>query len=858
MKRLHLLLLTCCVSIAALATVPPRDPSMRQKMREEARAAALAGLPYGEEAEEAGDAHARLRIGSQSSAPLKALGSPKVPVILVQFADKKFISGLSAGETCETAEQHQRVKAFYQLYANGHGDGSYYHDAGSAGAIAEYFRDQSNGQFTPTFEIIGPVTLSEGYAYYGSNGSSRDTNINKFFAEAISLAQNETNNWSDFDNDQNNTVDMAFFIYAGEGENSYTTKDIQNNPELANLIWPKERQTGGTIGGVKYGCYACCNETYQGVTDGIGVFVHELSHALGLPDFYDTNYVAYGLDYWDVMDSGCYCSDGYQPCGYSAYEKDFMGWQALETLNWDTPQVLTLQPQHLNGQAYRIVNPQNSNEYFVLENRQNRRWDAYIGRGINNHETYGTWLHHGMLITHVDYNASRWSGNNVNTVSSHQYITILPADGDLYSYMYVNTSSDYQQFLSNTHNDPFPGGANVTNLESSNIKVWTASGTLDVALRNIAEQEDGTVTLDFCPHGVNPEHPTTLAAADIECEYGDPIPPLTYTVDGADPRGEPILACNATQTSSPGTYDITIARGTVENTLATFVPGKLTILPAPLTITAVDQTIRKGDPLPTFTLTYEGLKNGETPSDLTKLPSIVCDANEMSSPAEYEIMVWGAESPNYDITYKNGTLTIIQPATVIAHNLKRDYGDPNPTLTFAASGEQLEGAPILTCEATPTSPVGTYPIKVEKGTITNPGLILTDGVLTIEPAPLTITADDKKMNQGEDLPNFTLQYKGFKNQEDNTVLTKQPTIECKATPTSPAGTYEITIGGAEASNYTITYVSGTLTIESPDAIHPLRPGPTNTAVYDLTGRRITQSNLQPGCYIVGGRKVIIR
>ena len=156
--------------------------------------------------------------------------------------------------------------------------------------------------FKPKFHVIGPVTLDKGYAHYGENASFyTDKNINEFFSEALTKAQAIQASWEDFDNDGDGVVDMAFFIYAGEGENGC------DDP---NTIWPKEMESGGTINGTAYGAYACCNEVFDGATDGTGTMCHELSHALGLPDFYDTNYKMYGMDYWDLMDSGNYCENG--------------------------------------------------------------------------------------------------------------------------------------------------------------------------------------------------------------------------------------------------------------------------------------------------------------------------------------------------------------------------------------------------------------------------------------------------------------------------------------------------------------------------------------------------------------------
>jgi len=74
------------------------------------------------------------------------------------------------------------------------------------------------------------------------------------------------------------------------------------------------------------------------------------------------------------------------------------------------------------------------------------------------------------------------------------------------------------------------------------------------------------------------------------------------------------------------------------------------------------------------------------------------------------------------------------------------------------------------------------------------------------------------IKQGDDLPTFEAEYSGFKNDETSSVLTTQPTISTTATSASEPGTYDITISGASATNYDISYVKGTLTITKADEI----------------------------------------
>lgn len=417
------------------------------------------------------------RIGSAATAPLPCIGSPKVPVILVQFSDLKF----TVADTDEAV--HQNYEDFFNAGEGVHPGAS---NSTSYSSVREYFRVQSEDQFTPEFTVIGPVTLSNGYAYYGKDsGKTHDTNISTFYSEACKLAVKQSGiEWSEFDNKGTGRVGFVFFIYAGEG---------QNGCDDTNTIWPKESTTSLTVSydntSVTFGSYGCTNELYQGLQDGIGTIVHEVGHGLGLPDFYDTNYNAFGLDCWDIMDAGNYQISGKMPCCMSAYELDFMGWRKLVTLSPDSAYSLTINPLETGGVGYKVVNKANANEYFVLENRQNIGYDEYLGWVTANYSRkYGK--NHGLMITHVDYNSSSWSSNSVNTNASHQRITLVPADGEL-----IPSYPDYTAaWATSLHGDLYPGDNNVT--EMSSYAVFTG-GTLGQTIDNIRESEDGIITVDI-------------------------------------------------------------------------------------------------------------------------------------------------------------------------------------------------------------------------------------------------------------------------------------------------------------------------------------------------------------------------
>ena len=316
----------------------------------------------------------------------------------------------------------------------------------------------------------------------------------------------------------------------------------------------------------------------------------------------------------------------------------------------------------------------------------------------------------------------------------------------------------------------------------------------------------------------------TVTAKSYEITYGDALPNFDYDVSDYIVTGTPKITCSATKGSPVGTYDILIEQGSMNSSATlTFVKGKLTIKKATLTISAGNYTKKEGDPMPTFKVVYSGFKNNETESVLTKKPTITCSATATSAPGQYPITLSGASATNYNITYKNGTLTVTKADDIVvtAKSYTISYGDAIPTLEFTSSGGTLSGSPKISCSAGNVGSrpnAGVYDIIVEKGTISNYKVTYVKGTLTVKQAPLTVSVGNYTKKQGDPMPTFKLTYSGFKMNETESVLTKKPTISCSATATSAPGDYPITLSGATATNYSFTYKNGTLTVTKADAI----------------------------------------
>lgn len=402
----------------------------------------------------------------------------------------------------------------------------------------------------------------------------------------------------------------------------------------------------------------------------------------------------------------------------------------------------------------------------------------------------------------------------------------------------------------------------------------------------IGGREDGACLDKLCIT-TNPEPPTgmggsettvapgklTLKAKSYFRQYGEENPTLGYDVtEGSIASGKPVVSCTATKMSPVGTYDIVIEKGSVSNEAVELVTGTLTITPAELTVSAGNYAIEEGDELPIFTPTITGFKNGEGESVLTKLPTVTTAATIGSPAGSYEVTVGGAEAQNYVFKYVNGALTVraVEATVISVKSCERLYGDDNPEFEYTVSGPTLEGVPSLSCTATKTSPVGIYDVILGLGSVTNRKVELVNGTLTVAPAPLTVKAESYTITQGDALPNYGLSYEGFKNDDTESVLTTLPTAACDAKADNEPGEYAITVSGAVATNYEISYVEGKLTIEEktgdeddPSGVSAVVIDGAVFSVYDLQGRRVrcqspSLKGLPKGVYVVNGNKLVVR
>ena len=473
--------------------------------------------------------------GRRAGASSAYQGQKKGIIILVNFKNKKFNASHDS--------------ALYVKIANGEN----YNEGKFKGSMSDYFKAQSGGQFELDFDIVGPVTVAKDYSYYGSNDSNGDDkHAGEMVIEAVKKAKDIIDDWTPYDWDGDGYVDQVYVIYAGKGE---------ADGGASTTIWPHAyslsaaKYYGDGTGpvtvetGLKVDTYACGSELdgqYSNQVAGIGTMCHEFSHCLGYPDFYDTDYSGgQGMCSWDLMDQGSYNGDGYQPAGYTSWERWEAGWQMPITLDEENVKVEGMKSLQSGGEFYIIYNPGNHNEYFMLENRQLDGWDASLPGA-------------GLLILHVDYSASVWENNRPNDTPSHQRMTWVPADKK-YQYMTYDGTKYYD--VTGIENDPFPYMENNSfNKDFGTMaKLFNKNtdGTyyLNSSVEEITRHNDGTMSFKYLvqlgvdpddPPGddpgvkTDPDHPT-VDPDDPTVDPDDPtVDPDDPTVDPDDPSINPV------------------------------------------------------------------------------------------------------------------------------------------------------------------------------------------------------------------------------------------------------------------------------------------------------------------------------
>lgn len=424
------------------------------------------------------------------SRPKRAIGdrnfAPRGLVILVNFKDSKFApeNSLSAMNDLMNSDN--------------------YTYNGATGSVRQYFSDQSNGQYTPEFDVVGPVTLPDYMSHYGGNDSDDNDKLpGDMVVEACSIANaNYKVDFTQYDNDGDDYVDFVYLIYAGKGE---------ADGGAANTIWPHNwdlesayyydnctyAESARCFDGKYINNYACSGEI-DGQIDkraGIGTIAHEFSHVIGLPDVYDIDYGQNYEDYmtpgeWHIMDGGSYNNNGNTPPNYSIYDKYYLGWQTPVNPGSQAQNLSLIAAGEKGFNSYQIASSNSllsatsTNTVYYIENRQQTGWDTGLPG-------------HGLIIWKIQYNESAWEANGPNDQDGKVRYAIVSATGK---------TTDI-----GTDADPFPGTKNKTS--------W--NGLSGKPLLNITEKND-VISLSYIeiPDENNWKYEVLYEHATVSSESG--------------------------------------------------------------------------------------------------------------------------------------------------------------------------------------------------------------------------------------------------------------------------------------------------------------------------------------------------
>ena len=363
-------------------------------------------------------------------------GSPKALVILAEFQDVPF-----------TIQDTKKIFTNY-LTNEGHFSDTRYGQNLNNKGVRGYFKDCSYGQFTPVFDVIGPVKLPKPQAVYGEGIHDRMDLLLPDVCEAV----DDSVNFADYDANNDGMVDLVYVIYAGYSANYSGNKETD--------IWPKSSivNISNTYDGKSIHRYGVSNELAgdenktkgKEKINGIGLFCHEFSHTLGLPDIYAyrtpaENQDNQGMEFWDIMDGGTEVRNGRVPASYLAWEREVMGWMKIDELKGNCD-IENLKSIDNGGKAYKMVNPKNSNEYIVLQSIQKGPWNQGWGDG-----TYGK----GLLAYRVSYPFNKVNVFDFpNNEKAKPRVIPIPADGKILAA--ANAGGSLNTYVQQLNGDLYP------------------------------------------------------------------------------------------------------------------------------------------------------------------------------------------------------------------------------------------------------------------------------------------------------------------------------------------------------------------------------------------------------------------
>lgn len=350
--------------------------------------------------------------------------------VLVAFNDCSFV-----GDEAATLEQWDKIFNTENLT-----------EEPFKGSVHDYFIDQSYGDFSIVFDLVY-VQVSGDIKKYASSYTD-DENSQYLVQDIADILKTRDIDWGKYDWNGDGFINQLLIVYAGHGRHQFLDSELIWPHQWRMSIHEKDLQQDVycepipvSSGGKDYmiDSYCALNELGKNDEyDTFGIICHEYSHCFGLPDFYGSSYVVGG---WDLMDNGFSNGQGYRPCNYSAHERMLMGWLTPVELTGTT--TVTDMPALADEPvAYLIRNDGADNEYYIVENRQQKGWDEDLPGS-------------GIIVFHVDFDKDLWINSLVNIEDTKHYY-IFPANNKSsyltlsgWAYPYVTTDSHGKESVVN-------------------------------------------------------------------------------------------------------------------------------------------------------------------------------------------------------------------------------------------------------------------------------------------------------------------------------------------------------------------------------------------------------------------------
>ncbi|MCL1850335.1 MAG: M6 family metalloprotease domain-containing protein [Bacteroidetes bacterium] len=340
-----------------------------------------------------------------------------------------------------------------------------YTGSGVYGSVRDYFKESSYDQFDLLITLCGIYTAPQSESYYAGPAGNGTLHVDELARwTALQVAAEPTINFVEYDSNNDGKVDGFHFIFAGIG---------QETGSCSTCIWSHKYQFNPPVtqNGKSISIYSCSPElrTINGnAITTIGVIAHEMSHAFGAYDFYDTDYNGSGGTYpgtgdWDIMANGSYngSPEGSRPPHHNTFTKIQYGWVTPIVLNSYTT-VTNMPNSTENPVAYRI-NTTYPNEYYLLENRQKNKFNTTVPGA-------------GLLIWHVHAQVNQ--GGMQNCVNCMHPQKMYPVCASRNTQMPTSSPSSYGNI--NSGGCPFPGTSNKTSFTDETtpaMKSWNGANT---------------------------------------------------------------------------------------------------------------------------------------------------------------------------------------------------------------------------------------------------------------------------------------------------------------------------------------------------------------------------------------------